>query len=60
MTGGLVCGWREQHLNEEVSYHERSLQDVMIDDLQMQVAKLTQHLAMQNIELYRNILTVAI
>lgn len=40
-------------LNQEVSYCERSVQDVMIEDLQRQVAELTQHLA-QTMELKRN------
>jgi hypothetical protein len=39
MTGG--CGWHGQVPNEEVSCHECSLQDVMIEDLQRQVAELT-------------------
>jgi hypothetical protein len=44
MTGG--SGWCGQVLKEEVPYHERSVQDVMIEDLQ-QVVKLTQRLALQ-------------
>jgi hypothetical protein len=39
MTSGHgQCG---QVLKEEVPYHERSIQDVMIEDLQRQVAELT-------------------
>jgi hypothetical protein len=48
MTGGR--GWHGQVSNEEVSYHECCLQDV-----QGQFAELTQRLAAQNMEMYRNI-----
>jgi hypothetical protein len=43
MTGGRGRGrgWCRQVPNEEVTYHERSLQDVIIEDLQRQVAELT-------------------
>jgi hypothetical protein len=36
--------------NEEVPYHKRDVQDVTIKNLQRQVAKLTQRLAVQNLE----------
>lgn len=56
MTGGRSRGWSGQVRNEEVSYHERSVQDLMIEDLQrLQVAELTQRLVVQNIEMYRDI-----
>jgi hypothetical protein len=45
ITGGCGHGWRGQVSNEEVPYHERSVQDVMIEDLQRQVAELTHRLA---------------
>ena len=44
MAGGRGCGRRGQVLNEEVPYHERNVQDVMIEDLERQVAELTQRL----------------
>jgi hypothetical protein len=53
MTGGR--SQRGQVPNEEVSYREHSIQDVMIEGLQIQVAKLTQRLAAQNLEMYRDI-----
>jgi hypothetical protein len=53
MTGG--SGWCGQVLKEEVPYHERSVQDVMIEDLQQQVVELTQRLATQNMEMYCDI-----
>jgi hypothetical protein len=53
MTSGH--GWHGQVLNEEVPYHERSVQEIMIEDLQKQVVELTQRLAAQNMEMYRNI-----
>ena len=40
---------------KEAPYHEHSIQDVMIEDLQRQVTELTQHLAAQNLEMYCNI-----
>jgi len=39
-------GHRGQVPNEEVSYHECSIQDVMIEDLYRQVAELIQSLAL--------------
>lgn len=36
--------------NEEVHNRERSIQEVMIEDLQRQVAELTRHLATQNLD----------
>jgi hypothetical protein len=48
-------GRRGQAPNEEVPYHECSVQDMMIEDLQRQVVKLTQNLAVQNLEMYCNI-----
>jgi hypothetical protein len=50
MIGSHDRGWHEHVLNEEVSYHERSVQNVIVEDLQRQVAKSTQHLAGQNME----------
>jgi hypothetical protein len=55
MTGSRGRGWRGQVPNEEVSYHERNLQDLMIEDVQIHVAKLTQCLAVQNMEMYCDI-----
>jgi len=55
MIGGHGRGWCGQVQIEEVSYHERNLQDSMIEDLQIHVAKLTQRLATQNMEMYRAI-----
>jgi hypothetical protein len=43
MIGGR--GWRGQVPNEEVPYHEHSVQNMMIEDLQRHVVELTQHLA---------------
>jgi len=51
MTSDRDRGRRRQVLNEEVSYHEWSVQDMMIEDLQRQVTELTQRLAMQNMEI---------
>jgi hypothetical protein len=53
MAGGR--GQRGQVLKEEVPYHEHNIQDVMIEDLQRQVAELTQRLAAQNLEMYCDI-----
>lgn len=39
----------EQIPNEKVPNHERSIQDMMIEDLQRQVAELTRHLTTQNL-----------
>jgi len=36
--------------NEEVPTHERSIQDVMIEDLQRQVTELTRRLATQKLD----------
>jgi hypothetical protein len=55
MTGGCGFCWGGLVSNEEASYHERSLQDVMIEDLQRQVAELNQRLAAQNMEMYCDI-----
>jgi hypothetical protein len=53
MAGGRSqCG---QVPKEEVPYHERNIQDMMIEDLQRQVAELTQRLAVQNLEMYCDI-----
>jgi hypothetical protein len=51
MTSGRSRGWHRQVLNEEVPYHEYSVQDVMIEDLQMRVAELTETLAAQNMDM---------
>ncbi|KAE8668214.1 putative Quercetin 3-O-methyltransferase 1 [Hibiscus syriacus] len=48
MAGGR--GRREQVPNEEAQRRDRSVQDVMIADLQRQVAELTQRLAAQDFE----------
>ena len=50
MAGGRGRGQRGQVPNEEVPYHERNVRDVMIEDLERQVAELTQHLEVQNLE----------
>jgi hypothetical protein len=55
MTGGHDRGWHEHVLNERVPYHERSVQNVIVEDLQRQVAELTQRLAGQNMEKNCNI-----
>ena len=47
--------WRGQAPNEEVFYHKHSLQDVMIENLQRQVAKSMQLLAAQNLDMHCNI-----
>jgi hypothetical protein len=43
-------GRRGQVPNEEAPHCDRNIQDVMIEDLQRQVAELTQCLAMQNMD----------
>ena len=48
-------GRRGQVPNEEVPYHEHSIQDMMIEDLQRQVVELTQRLTVQNLEIYCDI-----
>jgi hypothetical protein len=53
MTSGR--GQRGQVLNEEFPYPEHNIQDMMIEDLQRQVAELTQRLAIQNLEMYCDI-----
>jgi molybdopterin-guanine dinucleotide biosynthesis protein A len=53
MAGGR--GQRGQVPKEEVPYHEHNIQDVMIEDLQRQVAELTQRLAAQSLEMYCDI-----
>ncbi|KAE8676344.1 putative CCCH-type zinc finger family protein [Hibiscus syriacus] len=50
MAGGRGRGRREQVPNEEAQRRDRSVQDVMIADLQRQVAELTQCLAAQDFE----------
>ena len=53
-----MAGGRGQHgqvPNEEVPYHELSIQDVMIEDLQRQVVELTQRLTAQNLEMHYDI-----
>jgi hypothetical protein len=50
MAGGHGRGWCGQVPNEEVPYHKCDVQDVTIEDLQRQVAELTQRLAVQNLE----------
>ncbi|KAE8661446.1 hypothetical protein F3Y22_tig00113725pilonHSYRG00321 [Hibiscus syriacus] len=50
MAGGRGRGRREQVPNEEAQRRDRNVQDVMIADLQRQVAELTQHLAAQDFE----------
>ncbi|KAE8707521.1 Detected protein of unknown function [Hibiscus syriacus] len=50
MVGGRGRGCREQVPNEEAQRRDRSIQDVMIADLQRQVAELTQRLAAQDFE----------
>ncbi|KAE8696147.1 putative CCCH-type zinc finger family protein [Hibiscus syriacus] len=50
MAGGRGRGRREQVPNEEAQRRDRSVQDVMIADLQRQVAELTQRLAAQDLE----------
>jgi hypothetical protein len=51
MAGGR--GRRGQASNEEVPYHKRHVQDMTIEDLQRQVAELTQRLTAQNLEMDR-------
>jgi hypothetical protein len=48
-------GRRGQVPNEEVPYHDHNIRDVTIEDLQRQVAELTQRLAAQNLEMHRDI-----
>jgi hypothetical protein len=48
----MIDGQCGQVPNEEVPYHECSIQDVMIEDLQRQVVELTQSLAAQYLEMY--------
>ncbi|KAE8700504.1 putative CCCH-type zinc finger family protein [Hibiscus syriacus] len=50
MAGGRGHSRREQVLNEEAQRRDRNVQDVMIADLQRQVAELTQRLAAQDFE----------
>ncbi|KAE8676151.1 putative CCCH-type zinc finger family protein [Hibiscus syriacus] len=50
MAGGRGRGRREQVPNEEAQRRDRSVQDVMIADLQRQVAELTQRLAAHDLE----------
>ncbi|KAE8672958.1 putative CCCH-type zinc finger family protein [Hibiscus syriacus] len=50
MAGGRGRGRREQVPNEEAQRRDRNVQDVMIADLQRQVAELTQRLAAQDFE----------
>ncbi|KAE8730445.1 ABC transporter G family member 6 [Hibiscus syriacus] len=50
MAGGRGRGRREQVPNEEAQRRDRSVQDVMIADLQRQVAELTQRLTAQDFE----------
>jgi hypothetical protein len=50
MAGGRGCGGCcEQVPNEEALDRDRNVQDVMIEDLQRQIAELTQHLAAQEV-----------
>jgi tryptophan 2,3-dioxygenase len=50
MAGGRGCGGRRgQVSNEEAPHRDRNVQDVMIEDLQRQVAELAQHLAAQEV-----------
>jgi len=49
MAGGRG-GRREQVLNEEALHRDRNVQDMMIEDLQRQVAELTQCLAAQEVD----------
>jgi hypothetical protein len=51
MAGGRGRGGRRGQVpNEEALHHNRNVQDVMIEDLHMQVAELTQRLAAQNMD----------
>ncbi|KAE8681373.1 putative CCCH-type zinc finger family protein [Hibiscus syriacus] len=50
MAGGRGRGRREQVPNEEAQRRDRSVQDVMIANLQRQVAELTQRLAARDLE----------
>jgi hypothetical protein len=50
MAGGHGRGQRGQVPNEEVPYHEHNVRDVMIEDLERQVTKLTKRLEAQNLE----------
>ncbi|KAE8671130.1 ABC transporter C family member 10-like [Hibiscus syriacus] len=58
MAGGR--GRREQVPNEETQRHDRNVQDVMIADLQRQVAELTQRLAVQDFEDREALITIPI
>jgi len=50
MAGGRSCGGRRGQVpNEEGPHRDRNIQDVMIEDLQRQVAELTQGLAAQEV-----------
>ena len=51
----LYNGQRGQVPNEKVPYHERSIEDMMIEDLQRQVVELTQRLVAQYLEMYCDI-----
>jgi hypothetical protein len=51
MIGGHERGWCGHVPNEEVSYHECCVQDVMIEDFQRLFVELTQHLVAQNMEM---------
>ena len=53
MIGGH--GRHGQVPKEEVPYHEGNIQDVMIENLQRQIAELTKRLAAQNFEMYCDI-----
>jgi hypothetical protein len=55
MTGGRCRSWHGHVPNEEVSYNEHSVQNMIVEDLQKLIAELTQRLAVQNIEMYRDI-----
>jgi hypothetical protein len=50
MASGRSRGRLGQVSNEEVPYHECNVRDVMIEDLERQVAELTQRLEAQNLE----------
>jgi hypothetical protein len=48
----LMAGGRHGHVPiEEAPHRDRNVQDVMIEDLQRQVAELTQCLAAQNMDM---------
>lgn len=46
-----ACGLCGQGQNGEIPHCESNVQDVTIEDLYTQVAKLTQHLVAQNLEM---------